>query len=278
MKFSIIIPTMKGREDKLKKLLDTIDKEHQIIIVNDENLLLAAKRNKGAKEAKHNYLLFIDDDNYLADDALWKIQTMMEKSIGVMGLTACYHNKKRIIADGGSFRFFTSGLMWGQRTNENIEKYNWFGVGNRKQDYYPVDEVANAFVIPKKVFEDVGGFDEVNFPIDMDEADICKRIKNMGYEVVVNPYAICYHDSQTYSNIPDFRRPMNCYFMARNKVLFQKKHLNKIQLFIYFMIFFPMFIVGYTVCLLYRGKPNMVLEYWRGSLDGILNRKKNKYQ
>ena len=269
-KVSVIIPTMKGREAMLKRLLESLPIGVETIVVDDENLLLAAKRNKGARLATEDYFLFIDDDNYFINK-INEINVIINyRDIGAIGLVACYGDRPSKIADGGSFRFYTSGLMWGVNTNKDIKDVI--------PKMYEVDEIANAFIIPRVVFDAVGGFDEENFPIDMDEADICKRIKDIGLRVMMNPCAICYHDSQTYSNIPDFRRPMNCYFMARNKVLFQKKHLNKFQLAIYFLIFFPMFLVGYTACLLYRGKPNMVLHYWKGSLDGIFCCKKNPYQ
>jgi GT2 family glycosyltransferase len=192
------------------------------------------------------------------------------RDIGVGGVVACYGDKKMIITDGGSLRFYTSGLMWGVNTNKNINRI--------EQNIYGVDEVANAFMIPRNVFEDVGGFDEENFPIDMDEADICKRIKDMGYRIVMNPTTVCYHDSQTYSNIPDFRRPMNGYFMGRNKVLYQKKHLKKMQYVIYILIFMPMTVFGYFLCLSYRRKFKMFSYFLKGTIDGILGVYENQFQ
>ena len=103
-KVSVIIPTMKGREAMLQKLLYTIPTEHEIIIVDDEDLLLAAKRNKGARQAKGEYLFFVDDDNYLKTGALEEMVKAFDETIGVMGMTACYDDKKMIVADGGSDR------------------------------------------------------------------------------------------------------------------------------------------------------------------------------
>lgn len=266
-KTSVIIPTMKGREDKLKKLLSTLPPDCERIIVDDENLLLAAKRNKGAKQAKGTYLLFIDDDNYLKDGAISEILNSFTEEIGVMGMTACYHNKKMIVADGGSYRYFISGFTSGRRTNQNAFE---------ETEIYEVDEAANAFMIRKDVFEDVGGFDEINFPIDLDESDICKRIKDMGYKIVYNPKAICYHDSITYSCIPNFRRPLNAYFMGRNRVLFSRKHSH--CHLVYLIIFMPIFVVFYCAALLYRKNPRMIPHFLKGVLDGISGRKQNPYQ
>jgi len=269
-KVSVIIPTMKGRESMLKRLLSTIPDEFETIVVDDTDLLLAGKRNKGARLAKGEYLLFIDDDNYLNDKAIYRMVDKMAYNIGVMGMTACYHNYDKVIADGGSCRQYLTGFTKGLRTNISIFETD--------HCLYEVDEVANAFMIPKVLFEFVGCLDEYNFPIDLDEADICKRIKDIGYKVVMNPLAICYHESQTYNGIPDFRRPMNAYFMARNKILFQKKHLNLFSYMIYLALFLPITVCGYGVCLIYKRKPMMFLHYLKGTLDGLLGSYKNKYQ
>jgi len=264
----------------LKRLVATLwGLDNEIIVVDDADLLLAAKRNKGAAKATANYLLFIDDDNYVEEGAVSvMLKDFDRKFMGVMGMTACYSDKKRIVSDGGSWRHDTTGFITGLRTNEKTYDYEIVRNVYQNLNYYHVDEVANAFMIPRSVFDEVGGFDEENFPIDLDEADICRRISKMGYKIVMNPYAICYHEVQTYSRIPNFRRPMNAYFMGRNRILFQLKHLPKLELVIYFMIFFPIFYFSYVACLLYRRKPWMVVHFTKGVYDGLRNCKKNKYQ
>ena len=119
-KVSVIIPTMRGREAMLKKLLSTLPEDCEKIIVDDEDLLLAAKRNKGAKKAKGEYLFFIDDDNYLKDFAISEMTKKFHETIGVMGMTACYDDKKMIIADGGSLRNMVTGFTTGLHTNETV--------------------------------------------------------------------------------------------------------------------------------------------------------------
>ena len=266
---SVIIPTMLGREDLLKKLLSTLPEDCEKIIVDDEDLLLAAKRNKGAKKATGEYLFFVDDDNYLKDGALSEMVKAFDEAVGVMGMTACYDDKKMIVADGGSIRFYITGFQFGLRTNDRVYRTIYM---------YVVDEVANAFMIRREVFEEAGGFDEENFPIDLDEADLCKRIKNMGYLIVMNPKAICYHKSITYSPIPDFRRPINAYFMGRNRQLYARKHLNALSYCVYLIFFFPVFVGFYTASLIWRKKFSLIPHFLKGAFDGIRGCRENKYQ
>lgn len=268
MNVSVIIPTMKGREALLKRLLDSLPDYAEKIVVDDENLLLAAKRNKGSRLAKGDWFLFIDDDNYLKESSL--VYPTRDET-AVMGFVACYDDKKMLIADGGSMRNYLTGFTHGLNTNNKIYKVELYGS-------YEVDEVANAFMVRRDVFEAAGGFDERNFPIDLDEADLCKRIKDMGYKIVMNPLAICYHKSQTYSHIPDFRRPLNAYFMGRNRVLYQRKHNHFLGYLLYLVLFMPVFVGFYSLSLLYRKKPRLIYYFLKGVFDGIFGRFKNQFQ
>jgi GT2 family glycosyltransferase len=268
-KVSVVIPTMPGREESLKKLLDSIPKGVQTIIVRDTGMSLAAKRNKGALQAKGRYILFIDDDNVLKFGAIDEILKFFDMSTGVMGLVACYDDKPDIVADGGSIRNYTSGFMKGQYTNENLVSI--------PQLPYEVNEVANAFVMRRQLHRWIGGFDETNFPIDMDEADICKRVKDMGFKIKMCPSAVCYHKSMNYSWIPDFRRPMNAYMMGRNRILFQKKHLKKLPMIIYSVFWFPVFIGFYVASLIYKRNAKMIKPFLKGVRDGIFGGKDNRH-
>jgi len=269
-KVSVIIPTMLGREELLRKLLSTVPPEYETIVVDDKDLLLAAKRNKGARQATGEYLLFIDDDNYLESGAIHWMLEKFGKEIGVMGMVACYQDKKMLVADGGSMRSFVTGFTRGRYTNTQIRKM--------PEAVYDVDEVANAFMVRREVFQDAGGFDEENFPIDLDEADLCKRIKDMGYRIVMNPKAICYHRSITYSPVPDFRRASNAYFLPRNKLNHQRKHLNAISYWMHVIVFLPVHFCIYTTALLWRKKFSLIPPYIRGTWDGLRGRRENKYQ
>lgn len=278
-KVSVVIPTMKGREEMLKRLIASITENCQIIVVDDEDLLLAGKRNKGARQATGEYLFFVDDDNHLKDGAIEKMVENFEESIGVMGMIACYSDKKMKIADGGSMRSMLTGFTSGERTNDiwpGDDYYGW--TYERRCEIYDVDEVANAFMIPRAIFEEVGGFDEVNFPIDLDEADICRRIKNMGYRVVMNPLAVCYHASQTYSPIPNFRRSLNAYCMGNHRIRYQRKHLNALSYWVFVIVFCPVFVCFYTLSLFWKRNPRMIKPFLHGVLHGLQNRRTNKYK
>ena len=271
MKVSVIIPTMRGREELLRKLLSTIPDEYEKIVVDDEDLLLVAKRNKGAKLAKGEYLFFVDDDNYLAPVAIEEaVNLASQPGIGVVGFMAFYDDKPDTVADGGSMRNDLTGFTTGVNTNARLCCMS--------NEPYEVDEIANAFMMHSELFYELGGLDEKNFPIDLDEADFCKRAKGRGLKIMMHPLAMCYHKSITYSHIPDFRRPLNAYFMGRNRQLYQGKHLDALSYCVYLVFFLPVFVGFYTASLIWRRKFQMIPPFFNGVLDGLLGRRKNKYE
>lgn len=270
-KVSVIIPTLSDRSALLEKLLRTLPPDVEVVIEGDAKKLLAAKRNSGAHRASGEYLFFVDDDNYLEPGALEEaLKWASMPGVGIVGFMACYDDKPELVADGGSDRHYVTGFMDGVNTNKVWEQL--------PKGPYIVDEVANAFVIHADLFYELHGFDEKNFPIDLDEADLCKRVKDRGLDVFVAPLARCYHKSVTYSWVPDFRRPRNAYFMGRNRVLYQKKHLPKFELAVYMAFFLPIFYLAYCACLLSRRKPGMIVHFSKGVFDGIFGRFQNQYQ
>lgn len=102
-KFSIIIPVY-NVEKYIIKCLDSVfnqtEKDFEVIVVNDgtkdnsielikhynikiinqKNQGLSAARNRGVKEAKGEYLLFLDSDDYLENDTLKQISKSLENN------------------------------------------------------------------------------------------------------------------------------------------------------------------------------------------------------
>ena len=273
-KISVIIPTMAGREELLVRLLQSIPRKYEIKIVGDEigeNLLLAAKRNKGAEKATGEYLLFIDDDNYLEPGAIEAAFKLCEKeSVGVVGFMACYDDQKDKVADGGSKRNYLTGFTTGVNTNANYSTLS--------KEPYEVDEIANAFMVDAELYYQLFGFDEKNFPIDLDEADFCRRVKDMGLKVMVCPLAKVYHKSLTYSHIPNFRRDKSAYFLSRNIVFYQGKHLNALSYWVFIILFLPVRICFYLFALIWRKNFQMIIPMMGGYFDGLRNCRANKYQ
>lgn len=52
---------------------------------------------------------------------------------------------------------------------------------------------AACLMTKKSVFEKVGGFDDIHFPIGFSDVDLCLRFKQAGYRMVFTPHVQCIH-------------------------------------------------------------------------------------
>lgn len=80
---SVIIPTIKSRNIFTKELvIPAIEANNpaEIIIIDDENLTVQQKRNKGAEKATQKYLFFCDDDTLLPKNHLLNLYEALENN------------------------------------------------------------------------------------------------------------------------------------------------------------------------------------------------------
>jgi len=156
------------------------------IIFNKKNLGFSKANNQGIKIAKGRYILLLNSDTKIMDNALKKLVDFAETkpNLGVVG--------PRLLNKDGSFqpsvgRFFTLPLaiLW----LISGDKFLYFSPARSVQ----VDWVAGAaFLINRQVPEKVGLLDE-NFFMYMEEVEWCWRIKKAGFQIWFYPGAEIYH-------------------------------------------------------------------------------------
>jgi len=219
---SIIIPT-KDRVDLLKRCLESVEsktsyRNYEIIIVDnnsaDESTLaylgslphrvlkfeepfnFSRINNFGAKYAKGEHLLFLNNDTEVADDH-W-LDAMLE------------HSQRPEIGMVGALLLYPGGVA--SHTSETIQHAGVIlgvgGVAGHAFKYLPADRhyyfgvhkvIRNCIavtgacaMIRRAVFNEVGGFDE-NLKVAFGDIDLCLRIREKGYRVVYTPYARLHH-------------------------------------------------------------------------------------
>ncbi len=146
---------------------------HVRIIDNNENLGLAVASNRGAAVAGGKYLFFFNNDTK-ADPRMLSELVKRAESDPSIGICGC----KTLTYDGSSV--INCGVA--------CDIYGYpFGEG---EPLY----VDAAIFIRRDVFDEIGGFDPELFLYGEDR-DICWRCLIYGYDVVVVPTAVFYHDS-----------------------------------------------------------------------------------
>lgn len=156
---------------------DMVSEEYPqvILIPSGENLGFGKANNLGAKKAQGEYIVLLNSDAFLKGDSL-TIAYQKMKARPEAGLAGA----KLVGRDGAiqpSSRKFPSLYTHMLLVSGNLDELS---VPDKD---HQTDWVPGAFsIIPRKVFEQLDGFDE-RFFLYYEEVDLCMRVKQAGYQV-----------------------------------------------------------------------------------------------
>lgn len=226
-------------------------------IKNKKNQGYGQGLNIGAKHAKGTYILCSNTDTIYREKA---ILLMLEKiksdhTIGIIGPKMIDKSGKRL--DTASKlplfprNFFLYTFLKRIYPFSQIEKkYHYRDIPMRERT---VDAIGGAsMMFRKEVFRKIGGFDK-SFFLYFEETDICKRLREKGYQVVYFPKSVVTH--LVGRSLQDNEK-IQTYF-ERSRFLFIKKHQSLFfaylsEIFIRFFTpttFILIFIVGLSMFL-----------------------------
>lgn len=181
----ILANNLKNEEDKI--IFDEMGLKHKVVYYN-KPFNFSQMNNYAAKIASGDHLLFLNDDTEIISEG--SIEAMLEhsqrKEVGAVGAKLLFYNNT-IQHSGVVMGLFDSCehiFKFGDDTPQYLE-HN-FTIRN----YSAV--TAAAIMVPRRVFEEVGGFDE-KLAIVFNDIDLCLRIREKGYLIVYTPYATFYH-------------------------------------------------------------------------------------
>jgi GT2 family glycosyltransferase len=196
--------------------LSTLHHDNYHYIYNDKNTGFSRANNKASKKARGEYLFFMNSDMVLVNDVLSILSAHVKKNTntGIAGprflnpdgsLQISCRNFPNIIF--GCLKFFP--FLKGIFSREAITYYQ------QDRDYSNMQEVdtvsAGAMLIKRSLFEEMGRFDEFSFMYGED-ADICRQVRDKGYQVVFVPVAQLIHYGGQSSQLNSYRAVWAYYF------------------------------------------------------------------
>lgn len=188
------------------------------VLRNGANLGFGPACNRGAAIALGDTLIFLNPDCELPAAGVAQLREILrtESNIGMMGLTVCATdgspargNRRR---DPTLMRAFASmtGLARLENRCPKLAGVEMPKPAGPLPPVETVDAVSGAcMVLPSSVFRSVGGFDEGYF-LHVEDLDLCRRVRDQGYRVVVATAVRAVHAQGSSSR----HRP---FFVARHK-------------------------------------------------------------
>lgn len=256
------------------KIIDAFGRDARVkYLRNERNSFQAVSRNHGRQAAHGDYLFFLDDDNIVHAEVLSELLGVFEShpDAGLVAPMAIHQRNGRenmIWSLGSDF------CRWTSQPKDNHPNLPLSRLP-AEPHIYPTSYYPNAFMVPARIFDQVGGF-ESSYEQIFEESDFGWKIAEAGYCGYITTTARTDHYGFIESGCaPELRqlgieKPRRTYCFARNRLRFARKHFNFLQILSVTFVFAPLSAVYYCTVALKNRRPDIAWAYLRGTIAGIL--------
>lgn len=248
----------------LKKILPNAK-----IIRSDKNLGAAGGRNLGMNFTKGGYVLFIDDDARVQKEMIEELLKVIQKlpEIGIVQPKIFNMEEKNILQGIGCKISLLTGRISALGIRE-IDRGQYDGIEE-------IPTVGCIWMVKKEVIEKIGKYDEEYF-IPYEDLDFSLRARQNGFKIFFVPKALAWHSSikSTFINSSldyiGIRGADQAYRVARNKIIFMKKHAPSLNLLFFVVILLPAYTFIHSIIILSSFKISLLFDYWKGVISGLI--------
>lgn len=158
---------------------------------NPDNVGFVGACNEGARQARGEYLYFLNNDTVLVEGAIdHLVETFVEHPrVGLVGSMLIYPDGTLQEA-GGVIWDDASGWNWGRNKNAEAPEYNFV----RDVDYCS----GASLMIRRTLFQRLGGFDQTYAPGYYEDTDLAFAVRAAGLRVLYQPHSrVIHYEGQT---------------------------------------------------------------------------------
>lgn len=153
---------------------------------NIKNLGFIKSCNRGAQEARGNFLIFLNNDTEPQKGWVEAMISVFDNYVdtGLVGAKLLYPDGK--LQEAGSILYFDgSGYRYGWMQNSNDPRFNFV----REVDYCS----GAAIMIKAELFRKLKGFDTYFAPAYYEDTDLAQKVRQEGLRVIYQPKAEVIH-------------------------------------------------------------------------------------
>lgn len=245
-----------GSDDRSCELVLNSIKNIKIIKL-EKNYGFSKAVNEGIKVATGDYVVLLNNDTEAKEDWLQNLVNCIEQDPKIFSCCSkmIRYNEKDKIDDAGD-EYTILGWAYKHGDGAIINKYC--------KDRQVFSSCAGAAIYRRKVFEEIGYFDEKFFAY-MEDVDISYRANIYGYKNVYCSSAEIYHigSATTGSRYNSFKVRLS----ARNNIYVILKNMPIVQL----IINVPFLVLGFLIKYIFFWRKGLGNEYFEGIKEAVRN-------
>jgi len=226
--FEIIVV---DNDEKIRIKNELKSKFPEVKYVKSPSIGFGGGNNLGAKHAKGEYLFFLNPDTRIFARTVDALVAFLKKqtNIGILAPQLLRPDKTPFEQQGSMLLNPVRGMIMLSFINKifpnnPVSKAYW-QTGWDKTKLKEVDVApGTAFMIVKKLYEEIQGFDE-HFFLYFEEFDLCKRIREKGYKIFITPKAQIIHlwgkgGTEKTANINTIYKQSRIYYFKKHYGIF----------------------------------------------------------
>lgn len=234
-------------------------------IRSEQNLGFAGGNNLAVKQAKGDFIFFVNNDAELTEGCIARLLALFEQvpDLGIASPLICYFPENNSKLQTPNFKH----IQYAGMTRVNPFTGRNRTIGNKEPDKGQFVEPqptayahGAAMMISRRVLEQVRPMDE-GFFLYYEELDWCERIRRAGFSIWVEPRARVYHkESLTVEKLG----ALKTYYLNRNRVWFMRRNYSGWRLAVFFVFLFLVTIPKNMLLYLLRGETENLKAFLRG--------------
>ncbi len=232
-------------------------------IQSKENLGFAGGNNLGFKAAHGKYFLMLNNDTEVAPGFLEPLVARMENdaAIGAVSPKIIFHHTPGMLQFAGF-----------NPINPLTARGTAIGFGHQDDGTFDTSMPTSrahgaAMMVSRKVVEEIGLMADLYF-LYYEEMDYCERIKRAGYTIWYEAGSKIFHKESVSTGKGS---PLKTYYLTRNRILFQRRNVTGLSLYISLLWLTFISIPKNTFDYLVKGKSDQLKAFYKGVIWNLKN-------
>jgi len=230
------------------------------VVRTEKNLGVSGGKNLGIKNAPKDsdYLLLLDDDYVLEKNAISELVKAIDgkKEYGATTAKVLYFEDSKIVQLADSRVGLLTGINY---MNNGLDD-------GRFDKFVETEGIGGTGLVKMEVMKRVGYYNE-NYFYNYEDADFSMRIIKAGYKILYTPTSRILHKLPLLDKKAGKQRWFSrAYWVARNKIIFMRKHSKCFPLFV---LLYPVWLSLYTFQAIRYFDTVALLNFYKGAMAGF---------